>query len=264
VFATTLSGQILHHSSVGWPAVFYVFGTFGVVWFLLWIFLCYNNPREHPFISEEEAKYLDERMSEHTHKKPPPVPWRHILRSAPLWALIAAQIGHDWGFFTMVTDLPKYMSSVLKFSIQDNGYYSSLPYLCMWFCSVLTSWGADWLIIRGYLSTTNVRKLGTTIASVGPGLFIIAASYAGCDQMAVVILFTIGMTLMGTFYPGERPRRFLKYFKLDCGHAVKSAHAGRFLGGRDRRTANTNIRKLFMTPEFSFSRSLLLERHAES
>ncbi|XP_011496713.1 PREDICTED: sialin-like [Ceratosolen solmsi marchali] len=204
VFATTLSGQILHHSSVGWPAVFYVFGTFGVAWFLLWIFLCYNNPREHPFISEEEAKYLDERMSAHTHKQPPPVPWRHILRSAPLWALIAAQIGHDWGFFTMVTDLPKYMSSVLKFSIQDNGYYSSLPYLCMWFCSVLTSWGADWLIIRGHLSTTNVRKLGTTIASVGPGLFIIAASYAGCDQMSVVILFTIGMTLMGTFYPGMK------------------------------------------------------------
>ncbi|XP_008215710.1 putative inorganic phosphate cotransporter isoform X1 [Nasonia vitripennis] len=204
VFATTLSGFILHHSTMGWPAVFYVFGSVGVLWFIVWVVLCYNNPREHPFISDAEAKYLDERMSANTHQNPPPVPWRHILRSVPLWALIAAQIGHDWGFFTMVTDLPKYMGSVLKFSIKDNGIYSSLPYLCMWFCSLFTSWLADWMITKGIMSTTNVRKLGTTIASVGPGLFIIGASYAGCDKTVVVILFTVGMTLMGTFYPGMK------------------------------------------------------------
>lgn len=193
----------MHHSIGGWRTVFYVFGGFGVLWFLAWTLLCYNSPHEHPFITEQEIKYLDERMRAHTHKKPPPVPWRHILTSWPVWALIAAQVGHDWGFFTMVTDLPKYMSSVLKFPIKENGYYSSLPYLSMWLFSCLTSWIADWVIVRQYLSTTRVRKIGTTIASIGPGIFIILASYAGCDLAIVVVYFTIGMTLMGTFYPGK-------------------------------------------------------------
>ncbi|KAG8039041.1 hypothetical protein G9C98_003348 [Cotesia typhae] len=204
VFTTSISGLIMHYSTVGWPAVFYVFGSIGVLWFFVWVLVCYNNPSEHPFISEGERKFLHERMSAHTHKKPPAVPWRHVFSSAPVWALITAQIGHDWGFFTMVTDLPKYMSSVLKFSIKSNGYLSSLPYLSMWICSILSSWFADWIITAGHISRTNVRKIGTTIASVGPGVFIVAASYAGCDGYTVVAMFTIGMTLMGTFYPGMK------------------------------------------------------------
>jgi ACS family sodium-dependent inorganic phosphate cotransporter len=41
-------------------------------------------------------------------------------------------------------------------------------------------------------------------ASVGPGVGIIAASYAGCDRTAVVSLITLGTALMGTFYPGMK------------------------------------------------------------
>lgn len=198
-----MSGLIIY-LKWGWQSVFYLFGGFGIAWFLLWVVLCYNNPDEHPFISEHEKKFLHERMSATTMKKSGPVPWRYVLSSVPVWALVAAQVGHDWGIFTMITDLPKYMKSVLKFSIADNGLWSSLPYLCMWFCSLFSSWVADELIKKKYLSTTCVRKLGTTIASVGPGLFIIAASYAGaaCDRVQVVIYFTVGLTLMGTFYPG--------------------------------------------------------------
>lgn len=39
-------------------------------------------------------------------------------------------------------------------------------------------------------------------AAVGPGCFIIGASYAGCNKTVVVALFTIGMGCMGTFYSG--------------------------------------------------------------
>jgi len=204
VFANMLSGFILHEYK--WPMVFYVFGGIGVLWFVVWVLICYNNPYEHPFISEREVKFLHDRMNEHTHKKPPPVAWRHMLLSAPVWALIIAQVGHDWGFFTLVTDLPKYMSSVLKYSIKSNGLVSALPYLIMWFCSIASSWLADWMITKGVMSRTNVRKLGTTIASIGPGVFIIAASYASCDRTLVVALFTIGMALMGMYTQIRVPR----------------------------------------------------------
>ncbi|XP_035743008.1 putative inorganic phosphate cotransporter [Vespa mandarinia] len=204
VFGTSVSGVILQDSPIGWAAVFYVFGAIGILWFIMWIILCYNNPDEHPFISERELKYLHDRMSAHTHKKPPLVPWRHMFTSVPFWALVAAQVGHDWGFFTMVTDLPTYMNNVMKFSIKNNGYLSSLPYLCMWISSLISSWLADKMITSGFMSRTNVRKLGTTIASIGPGAFLVGASYGECDRTIVVVMFTIGMTLMGTFYPGMK------------------------------------------------------------
>lgn len=46
-------------------------------------------------------------------------PWIAILTSAPVWALVIAEIGHDFGLYTMVTDLPKYMGDVLHFKISE-------------------------------------------------------------------------------------------------------------------------------------------------
>lgn len=37
---------------------------------------------------------------------------------------------------------------------------------------------------------------------IGPGIFIVAASYAGCDRGLVVVLFIFVMGTMGTFYSG--------------------------------------------------------------
>lgn len=86
-----------------------------------------------------------------------------IFTSAPMIALVCAQIGHDWGFFIMVTDLPKYMSDVLHFSIKSNALYSSMPYMAMWIVSITTGILGDWLIKAGYLGITFSRKLFTTI-----------------------------------------------------------------------------------------------------
>lgn len=38
--------------------------------------------------------------------------------------------------------------------------------------------------------------------SIGPGIFILAASYAGCDRGLVVVLFIFVMGSMGPFYSG--------------------------------------------------------------
>lgn len=91
------------------------------------------------------------------------IPWKAIFTSVPLWALVAAQIGHDWGFFTMVTDLPKYMSDVLKFSVGENGIYSSVPYMVMWVVSMGSGWLCDWLIHTNKITVNFARKFFTTV-----------------------------------------------------------------------------------------------------
>lgn len=52
-----------------------------------------------------------------------------MATSKPVWGLIIVQIGHDWGLFTIITDLPKYMKSVLHFSIIEVPMYYLLTYL---------------------------------------------------------------------------------------------------------------------------------------
>lgn len=204
MIGSAVSGLLMHYSSLGWRSVFYVFGTVGVLWFLLFILLCHNSPEEHPFISGKEKKLLRDTMSEHTHLKIPPTPWRHILRSAPLWALVVSFIGQDWGYFTVVSDLPKYMSSVLKFSIRENGLLTALPPLFLWISGIASSWSADWMINTNIMSRSNVRRLFSTLGSVGPAIFLVAASYAGCDRVVVVALFILAMMMNGTVLPGMK------------------------------------------------------------
>lgn len=99
------------------------------------------------------------------------------------------------------------MNDVLRFSIKKNGLYTSLPYVVLWCVAICTGFLSDFLIRRKYLGITNSRKLFTSIAAIFPGIFILMASYAGCDRVAVVAMFTLGMGFMGTFYAGIKANR---------------------------------------------------------
>lgn len=81
-------------------------------------------------------------------------------------ALIAAQVGHNWGLFIVVNDLPKYMNDVLRFSIKKNGLYTSLPYCFMWIVGICTGFLSDYLIKRDLLGITKSRKLFTAIGKL--------------------------------------------------------------------------------------------------
>ncbi|KAL5279702.1 hypothetical protein ACFFRR_003980 [Megaselia abdita] len=203
ILGNVISGLIM--DTHPWEMVFYVFGGIGVVWFIIFTPLCYSDPDSHPFIKEKEKNYLKREMgSIERNRNLPPTPWLAIMTNAPMIALIFAQIGHDWGFYIMVTDLPKYMDNVLRFSIKANGLFSSLPYLAMWIVSLWSGYLSDVLINKGILGITMSRKLFTCIAAIGPAIFMVAASYAGCDKTIVVVLFTICMGLMGAFYAGMK------------------------------------------------------------
>ncbi len=43
----------------GWQSVFYVFGLLGVVWFPYWALYAYDTPEKHPYITQEELRYIN-------------------------------------------------------------------------------------------------------------------------------------------------------------------------------------------------------------
>ncbi|XP_046751157.1 putative inorganic phosphate cotransporter [Diprion similis] len=204
VIANALTGVLIENFSIGWPIVFYFFGSFSVIWFLVWTVLCYSRPEDHPFITDEEKKHLAEATMQHNPGKnqgeTPAIPWRQILSSPPFWALTMANVCHDWGGYMMLTNLPKYMSSVLKYSIQSNGLLSALPFVLTWLVIYASSWMSDWLIKEGKLSRTKVRKIFVTVGGSGMACFLIGASYAGCDRTLVVTLFCLGLGMMGNLF----------------------------------------------------------------
>ncbi|KAL1130665.1 hypothetical protein AAG570_011907 [Ranatra chinensis] len=204
VLSSVFGGLILEYSS-GWPNVFYIFGGIGVLWFVVWCLICYNDPSSHPFISDKEKQYILETIGETERKKDlGGTPWLAIITSGPVWALTITEIGHDYGLYTMVTDLPKYMNDVMHFNITNSGFLSALPYLVMWIFSIIFGYVADLLLAKKLISLTPLRKILSSIGAIGPAVGVIAASYAGCDKAAAATLFTIGMGFMSLCYASLR------------------------------------------------------------
>ncbi|XP_014232240.1 putative inorganic phosphate cotransporter [Trichogramma pretiosum] len=204
VAAMGTSGPLLAYFApdrIGWEIVYYLFGSMSLLWCLVWFPLCYDEPLEHPFMDEQEAKNLSAELSAHKHKKPPQVPWRHIIRSKPVWALVAASVGHGWGFLTMVNDMPKYMKSVMRFPIGHNGLLSAVPYFGMAISSIMWAKFADFLEYNNYMSRTKIHKLGNTVATIGPAICTIVAAQSGCNRVVSVSALIVGVTCMGAALP---------------------------------------------------------------
>lgn len=53
-------GSALIMTYIDWQWVYYLWGLCGVFWYLIYRTTVYNNPYQHPFISENEKAYLSE------------------------------------------------------------------------------------------------------------------------------------------------------------------------------------------------------------
>ncbi|XP_063242875.1 putative inorganic phosphate cotransporter isoform X2 [Bacillus rossius redtenbacheri] len=203
IVALPISG-LLAKSSIGWPGVFYVFGGISLMWAVLWSFLGADSPETHGFIPPDEKLYIQaslERIS--SANKGFKTPWRYIMTSVPMISLILAHCGQNWGFWTLLTEMPSYMNHVLKYDIKKNTLLSSLPYLAMWLMSFVFCWASGYLEERKMITLTTSRKIFNSIAQGIPGIALVGLGYVqkGNGALAVALL-TIAMGVNSGTYVG--------------------------------------------------------------
>ncbi|XP_013140906.1 PREDICTED: sialin [Papilio polytes] len=187
----------------GWESAFYFTGIIGVMWSVAWFAVVYDSPAQHPRISEAERNYLLKALpQDNSTKGHMPVPWRAMLCSAPVWAIIITHGASVFGYFTVVNQLPSYIESILHFNIKHNGLLSSLPYLGKYLCALASSVLADSLRRSGRLSTTAARKLFTGFAVGFPGVMMIVQAFLGHDRVWSIAIFTLALTINGAVTAG--------------------------------------------------------------
>ncbi|XP_078045525.1 putative inorganic phosphate cotransporter [Augochlora pura] len=189
-------------ASFGWESVFYVTGVIGLIWSVAWFLLVFDSPAQHPRISDEERRYIEDAIGSSAVAKGLPVPWKSIFLSAPVWAIVVTHGCSVFGYFTVVNQLPTYMKYIMNFNIKQNGLVSSLPYLGKYIFAVITSSVADHLLKKKKLSVTAIRKIFTSFALICPGLLMIVLANRGCDRVASVAIFTIALTVNGAVTAG--------------------------------------------------------------
>ncbi|XP_067000877.2 sialin [Anabrus simplex] len=173
--------------NVGWPSIFYVFGALGVAWFLAWWWIVAGSPEEDPNISPEELAYIQKALGTKPNKEIIH-PWGKFLTSLPVWSIVMAHFCENWGFYTLLTQLPTFMKDTLHFDLKDAGFMSALPYLVMAIILQFAGHLADWLVARDILNLTNLRKVFTCGAFLSQTIFMLLAAFLLTPAGAVTSL----------------------------------------------------------------------------
>ncbi|XP_049775994.1 putative inorganic phosphate cotransporter isoform X2 [Schistocerca cancellata] len=203
VIAMMTSGAIAQ-SAVGWPFIFYFFGGLSIICGAILFWFGENTPSQHKHISRAELTFIEESCKDVSREQEKfSTPWVSIFTSLPVFSLVVVTMTQNWGFFTLLTETPTYLSNVLGFDIESNGLLSALPYVANIVLSLASSWIVNSVEKKQILSRGALRKVVNSIASWLPAAALVALSFIPLeDPTAAVILLTVaigfnGLTIMG-------------------------------------------------------------------
>lgn len=115
------SSGFLASSIFGWPSIFYVSGGAGMLWTILWLMFGASTPANVKHISQEERLFIENSIKANgsvRHATETKTPWVSMFTSMAFISLIIVHCGHNWGFWTLLTEMPTYMKNVLELDIK--------------------------------------------------------------------------------------------------------------------------------------------------
>ncbi len=103
LFETTHDGQTISH----WRHTFWIFGSIGLIWCVLFWWRFRNQPEQHPSVNQEEIDLIQHGESHgEVHSG---VPWRLLLTNGNLWVLCFMYFCAAYGWYFNITYLPGYL-----------------------------------------------------------------------------------------------------------------------------------------------------------
>lgn len=190
----------------GWESIYYCYGTICCMWSILWLVFAYDYPESHPRISKAERDFISSSINACVGNGNPEtlrVPWSAIVRSVPFLALMVVEFGHNWAFYTLLTNLPTYMNNILHFSLKSNGVLSALPYMFRFILTISAVCFSDWMNARAFWTTTTLRKTFSIVAFMGCGGALVAVGFSGCNRTLAVSIFAFGVAISGSTFAGH-------------------------------------------------------------
>ena len=169
----------------GWPSVFYVFGLLGLFWYAYWRATSSERPEDARGIHPAELALI--RANTAAPAAHPAVPWGKILRSSAVWALVFNHFCSNWGFYLILSWLPRYFADAHGLDLVGAGYASLLPWLAMFALTNVGAQIADGLLARGH-SVVFVRKLMQSVAFLSSAAALLAIGQVHSVGLAIALM----------------------------------------------------------------------------
>ncbi|XP_026285662.1 uncharacterized protein LOC113211496 [Frankliniella occidentalis] len=165
---------------LAWQTGFYLFGTLGILWVLIWLVLYHDSSNT----SADDIPLFVPKVTN------PNVQWCEFVSHWPLWALYIAHFAMNWSNYIIMQWLPTYLARNLGAN-KESISLTAVPYVVNSLTGILSGHFADTLVLRRW-TVLSVRRLMTTLGLLGPGIFLLA--FCAVDNMlAAVIIVSISM-----------------------------------------------------------------------
>ncbi|XP_021917610.1 solute carrier family 17 member 9 isoform X2 [Zootermopsis nevadensis] len=180
LFTGTFGSYLLDY--YGWPAVFYVIGTIGVVWTLVLRKIALALERRKAVINSVPCKlHSSLRVKDNI-----PVPWIRLFQRSEFWSCVIGHACQNNCFFLLLSWLPTYFHDT--FPEAKGWVVNMVPWLFCIPSTFLGKWLSEKLIAHGH-SITYTRKVIEVIClgSQALGLILIGAgSEGGLNVLSVL------------------------------------------------------------------------------
>ncbi|KAA3615260.1 MAG: MFS transporter [Calditrichaeota bacterium] len=156
----------------GWQVTFFALGALGFVWIIPWLILNKTSPEKHPWITEEEKKYILEGRPVETSTEPTQddkLSMSKILSYKESWSVLVARFFHEPIWWLFVGWMPIYLAATYGFNVKEIGAFAWVPYVGAAFGSIAGGWYSGRLLDKG-------REIGTarkTAINIGSTLMFL-------------------------------------------------------------------------------------------
>jgi MFS family permease len=179
---------------LGWRNVFYIFGAIGLIWAVGWYLWFRDRPEQKRGVNASEIQIIRESAA------PPPAhgatPWKVLITSGNLWAVILMYFTYGYGVNFYFFWLPSYLVEVR--GIQNFAPYAALPFLLGAFGNAFGGWSSDALVRRIGLKWGR-RTVG--LIGLGSSVLFVLLSFASWKPLYAVISLALGFAATDFMLP---------------------------------------------------------------
>src|SRR2546426_2505501 len=179
-------------AAAGWRASFWIFGSLGVFWALLWWRWFRDDPAKHPSVNADELQVIEKGRGgpsgPTTHHK---FDWR-LLLSANLLFICLTYFAFGYGLYFYLTWLQTYLREARGFSGGQASLLASIVLLSGAIASVIGGFWTDRWVYRYGLRVGRCGVASTAL--VGSGLILsLAATITNSLAAALLIALAAGI-----------------------------------------------------------------------